>query len=48
MGVQVDEARRDQQPGRVDLPSRMGAVDGADGRDDTVAHGDVTDVGLTS
>src|ERR1700677_4656226 len=48
MRVQVDEARRDQLAGRVNLPLRPGPVDVADGGDYPVLHGDVTDVRLTS
>jgi hypothetical protein len=48
MGVQVDEARCDQQPGRVDLPLGLFAVDVPDPGDDAVPHGDVTDVRVTS
>ncbi len=48
VGVQVDEARRDQQSGGVDLPRGGLAVDVADGFYDPVLHGYVADVRLTS
>ena len=48
VGVQVDEAGRDQQPGRVDLPRRAGAVDVADRGDHAVLDGDVADERLTA
>ena len=47
VGVQVDEARGDQQPGGVDLALGGIAVHVSHRRDDAVAHSDVADVGLT-
>ena len=47
VGVQVDEAGRDQQAGRVDLPCRV-AVDGADRGDDAVGDRDVADERLAA
>lgn len=44
MGVEVNEARGDEQSGRVDLAG-AGTVDGADRDDDAVGYGDVTAVG---
>ena len=45
VSVQVDEAWRDEQPGRVDL-SASGAVDRPDRRDDPVGDRDIADVGF--
>ena len=45
MGVQVDEAGCDEQPGRIDLASRV-AVDGADRRDHAVGDRDIAHIGL--
>ena len=47
MGVQVDEAGRDEQPGRVDLPGRL-TVDRADRGDHPVGDRDIADEGLAA
>ena len=47
MSVQIHEARRDEQSGRIDLPHGV-AVDPADRRDHPVADRDIADVGLTA
>ena len=47
VGVDVDEARRDQQAGGVDLLA-PDSVDAPDRRDARLAHGDVTDVRLVT
>ena len=41
--MQIDEARRDEQTGRIDLPDGV-VVNRADRRDDTVGDGDVAGV----
>ncbi len=41
VGVQIDEARRDDQPGRVDLARALACGDAADLRDATAANADV-------
>ncbi len=47
VGVQVDEARRDQQPRRIDHPRRRGPLRRADRGDHAVPHRDITDERLT-
>ena len=43
VGMQIDEARRDEQTGCIDLPDGV-VVNRADRRDDTVGDGDVAGV----
>jgi len=45
MGVQVDEAGRDEQARRIDLAGGV-TVEGAEGRDRAADDGDVAHVGL--
>ena len=48
MGVDIDEAGRDDPVLRVDLPVGADRQFGADGNDQTVRNGDIGDIRLTA